>query len=93
MTTAELSAVQTPFLYVPLEGHSEQEQHIHQKMKREGAGKPLNFRETGPADLAEIIVRNLEEGGTPETMQDRGAPHLKRFNGAEKAAEAILREI
>ena len=93
MTTAELSSVQTPFLYVPLEGHSEQEQHIHQKMKREGAGRPLTLRETTPADLAGIIIRRLEESGTREAVQDRGAPHLKRYKGAERAASAILWEI
>jgi len=90
MTTAELAALDTPFLYVPLEGHSEQEKHIHGRVKREGRGIPLKFRETTPDELAGIIAWLLKEDGGPSGNPKFSNSQKELYNGAERAASAIL---
>jgi predicted glycosyltransferase len=82
-TTLELTALQRPFLYFPLEGHFEQCIHVAGRVARHGAGVELSYSETGPEALAEKVVANLgRELNYPPIPTD----------GASKAAE-ILTEL
>jgi predicted glycosyltransferase len=55
----ELVAARRPFLYFPLVNHFEQEQHVRYRLERYGAGRPLHFEETTPAQLAEAIATEI----------------------------------
>jgi pimeloyl-ACP methyl ester carboxylesterase/predicted glycosyltransferase len=61
-TTMELTAAGRPFLYVPLENHFEQQLHVPHRLARYGAGRRVNFADTGPEELARAIA---EEIGRP----------------------------
>ncbi len=82
-TTLELTALQRPFIYLPLEGHFEQRIHVAGRVARHGAGVELCYSETGPESLAETVVSNLgKELNYPNIPTD----------GASKAAD-ILTEL
>ena len=62
-TTMELTASRTPFLYVPLRNHFEQNLHVRHRLDRYGAGRCVSYDEAAdPAYLAELIAKHL---GTP----------------------------
>lgn len=58
-TTLELTALQRPFIYFPIEGHFEQAQ-VAQRLDRHNAGVRMFLSETSPRDLAEQAVTTLE---------------------------------
>jgi pimeloyl-ACP methyl ester carboxylesterase/predicted glycosyltransferase len=61
LTTAmELTAAQRPFIYVPLRHHFEQHFHVRHRLNRYGAGRCLDYADTGPDSLAQAIA---EEAG------------------------------
>jgi predicted glycosyltransferase len=78
--TLELTALRRPFLYFPIEGHSEQEVHVASRLKRHGAGVRMTLSTTTPETLAASIIDNI---GT-ETRYPR-IP----VDGAKIAAEKI----
>lgn len=53
-STLELTALQRPFIYFPLEGHSEQAS-VARNLLRRGAGIQMSFSKTTPSLLAEKI--------------------------------------
>lgn len=55
-TTMELTATGVPFLYAPLEGHFEQQRHVHHRLQRFGAGDRIDHS-IDPDDLAERLDR------------------------------------
>jgi UDP:flavonoid glycosyltransferase YjiC (YdhE family) len=57
--TLELTALRRPFLYFPIEGHSEQEIHVAGRLARHGAGKRMAFSVTSAERLADAIVENV----------------------------------
>jgi pimeloyl-ACP methyl ester carboxylesterase/predicted glycosyltransferase len=59
-TTMELVANRTPFIYVPLRGHFEQNQHVIHRLRRYGAPEPTPYDEATPARLAEQMRERLE---------------------------------
>lgn len=62
-TCMELTAAGTPFVYLPLEHHFEQNIHVRHRLERYRAGRPMRYAETADPDLlAEAIVSEL---GTP----------------------------
>ena len=62
-TTMELTASRTPFLYVPLRNHFEQNLHVRHRLDRYRAGRCVSYDEAmDPAYLAELIAKHL---GTP----------------------------
>jgi len=81
-STAELTALRTPFIYFPLEGHSEQAD-IARALERRGAGIRMALRHTGPEALAGRILNSI---GAPVSY----API--RADGARTAAR-ILAEL
>lgn len=59
-TCMELAAARTPFLYVPLEHHFEQNFHVRHRLERYGAGHHMSYAEAADPDLlAEAIVKEL----------------------------------
>ena len=78
--TLELTALQKPFLYFPLENHFEQEIAVAQRCERHNAGIKMRFSKTTPRILAEKIVDNIGK-----------EVHYAKIpvDGARKAAEVI----
>ncbi|HET6445404.1 MAG TPA: glycosyltransferase [candidate division Zixibacteria bacterium] len=79
-TTLELTALQRPFIYFPLEGHFEQQVHVAGRLGRHGAGIKLLYSETTPPSLAEMVLANLNKD-----VSEISIP----VDGAKKAAEII----
>ncbi len=78
--TLELTALRRPFLYFPIEGHSEQEVHVAGRLLRHGAGERMTLSSTTPEVLTNRIVANL---GTAPTYP------LIPVDGARIAAKKI----
>ena len=57
--TLELTALQKPFLYFPLENHFEQEIAVADRCDRHNAGVRLKFSKTTPEILAREVVNNI----------------------------------
>ena len=54
LTTAmELTANKRPFLYFPLRHHFEQNFHVRHRLERYGAGRCMDFDESGPDAIAD----------------------------------------
>ena len=59
-TCMELTACRTPFVYVPLRHHFEQNFHVRHRLDRYGAGRYLAYEEAADPDaLAEAISNEL----------------------------------
>ena len=78
--TLELTALQKPFLYFPLENHFEQEIAVAQRCKRHNAGIKMNYSKTTPKTLAEEVVKNIDAKGQYTKIAT---------DGAQKAAKLI----
>jgi len=59
--TLELTALQKPFLYFPLEQHFEQEVHVANRCQRHKAGIKMTCSKTTPQLLSEAIVSHINE--------------------------------
>jgi len=81
-STIELTALNKPFIYFPLEGHFEQMIHVAHRLERLNAGIKLIYSKTTPERLAEKIIDNL--GG------EVNYPNIS-FDGAHRAAKAIMK--
>lgn len=57
-STLELTALQRPFLYFPLEGHSEQA-NVARILERHRAGVRMRYSRTTPGSLADAISESL----------------------------------
>lgn len=80
-STLELTALQRPFIYFPLEGHSEQA-GVARNLLRRGAGIQMSFSKTTPSLLAEKISGALSVGAAyPKIPTD----------GAQKAVQLIIK--
>jgi len=78
-STLELTALRRPFIYFPIQGHSEQAS-VARMLEQHGAGVRMDFSKTTPAVLADKITAHL---GTEVNYPDIPC------NGAQKAAELI----
>jgi pimeloyl-ACP methyl ester carboxylesterase/predicted glycosyltransferase len=58
-TTMELTALQRPFLYVPLRRHFEQNLHVRHRLAQYQAGRSLDWDQTAPDELAEAIAAEI----------------------------------
>lgn len=81
-TTLELAALRRPFLYVPLENHFEQQIHVAGRLARLGAGIKVPFSQTGPGELADLVVANLGQEVIHPPVD---------VGGAARAAEIMTR--
>jgi UDP-N-acetylglucosamine:LPS N-acetylglucosamine transferase len=59
--TLELTALQRPFLYFPLEQHFEQEVEVANRCLRHRAGVRMTCSKTTPELLAETVLSNLDK--------------------------------
>jgi predicted glycosyltransferase len=57
--TLELTALQRPFLYFPLEHHFEQEVDVANRCQRHRAGFRMTCSKTTPESLSEAIIANI----------------------------------
>ena len=78
--TLELTALQKPFLYFPLENHFEQEVAVANRCERHNAGVKMNFSKTTPEILARKVVENIGREVKYATIP---------IDGAQKAANLI----
>lgn len=59
-TCMELTAGRTPFVYVPLRHHFEQNFHVHHRLQRHRAGRRLDYDEAADRDaLAKVIADEI----------------------------------
>lgn len=73
-TCMELTAAGTPFVYVPLENHFEQNFHVRHRLNRYGAGRPMRYAETADPDLlAKIILDELSAPRRYRPVETDGA--------------------
>ena len=83
-TCMELAAAATPFVYVPLEHHFEQQFHVRHRLDRYRAGRQLGYAEaTDPDVLAKVIVDELSVCPDYRPVEADGA----------KRAAAMLAEL
>ena len=82
-TTMELTASGRPFIYVPLRHHFEQNFHVRHRLDRYGAGRCLDYDQTGPEALAHAIAAEI---GRPVSYRP------VETDGAARAA-ALLSEL
>ncbi len=79
-TCMELVANRTPFIYVPLRRHFEQQFHVHHRLGRYGGGVRVDFEDADPDHLAALIADSI---GRPT------APRPVEAGGAERAATML----
>ena len=73
-TCMELTASRTPFIYVPLENHFEQNFHVRHRLERYDAGRHISYSEAADAEfLAEAIVKEITVGANPRPVESGGA--------------------
>jgi UDP-N-acetylglucosamine:LPS N-acetylglucosamine transferase len=80
-TTLEVTALRRPFIFFPIEGHSEQEITVASRLTRQGAGVRMTQGRTTLSSLADAIVANV---GREVTYAEIPA------DGARCAAKIIL---
>ena len=71
--TVELTALQRPFLYFPLEHHFEQEVDVANRCQRQKAGIRMDFSRTTPELLAEKALSMIDIGVDYASISVNGA--------------------
>ena len=79
-TTMELAAFQTPFFYLPLRNHFEQQHFVARRLERLSAGRRMDYDRTSAEALGAAMVTHL---GRPVRYAD--VP----VDGTERAARMI----
>jgi len=82
-TAARTGRSGRPFIYVPLRHHFEQNLHVRHRLDRYGAGRCLDYDQTGPEALAQAIAAEI---GRPVSYRP------VETDGAARAA-ALLSEL
>lgn len=83
-TCMELTASNTPFVYVPLRGHFEQNVHVRARLERHGAGRCLPYEQAAdPHTLVAVIAEEL----------GRKVAYLPVDGGGGARAAAMLAEL
>ncbi|HJY69419.1 MAG TPA: glycosyltransferase, partial [Streptosporangiaceae bacterium] len=72
-TTMELTAGQRPFIYVPLRHHFEQNFHVRHRLAQYGAGRCLDYDETAPDVLAEVMAEEISRPVRYRPVETDGA--------------------
>jgi len=72
-TTMELAAAGTPFIYVPLARHFEQQIHVTHRLAQYGAGRRLDYAAIEPEYLAEAIVTEIDRPVDYRPVETDGA--------------------
>jgi pimeloyl-ACP methyl ester carboxylesterase/predicted glycosyltransferase len=79
-TTMELTAAGTPFIYVPLRHHFEQNFHVRHRLEQYGAGRCLQYDDLTPDALARAIAEELGRETSFRAVET---------DGADRAADLI----
>lgn len=79
-TTMELTAAGTPFIYVPLRHHFEQNFHVRHRLDQYGAGRCLEYVDLTPESLALAVVEELGRETSVRPVES---------DGADRAADLI----
>ena len=72
-TTMDLVAAGRPFIYLPLQGHFEQNVHVPHRLAQYGAGIRLDYDEATPATLADLIKATIGSEVTYRPVETDGA--------------------
>jgi pimeloyl-ACP methyl ester carboxylesterase/predicted glycosyltransferase len=72
-TTMELAACQRPFIYVPLRNHFEQNVHVRHRLAQYGAGRCLDYADTGPEPLARAMADEIARPVSYRPVETDGA--------------------
>jgi len=80
-TTMELTAAQRPFIYVPLRHHFEQNFHVRHRLSRYGAGRCLDYADTGPDLLARAIAEEVGRPVSYRPVETDGAVRAASYLG------------
>jgi UDP:flavonoid glycosyltransferase YjiC (YdhE family) len=72
-TTMELAAAGTPFVYVPLRGHSEPNRHVRHRLQRYRAGRCVTWDEATPGHLADELSAAMHSKRRPRPVETDGA--------------------
>jgi pimeloyl-ACP methyl ester carboxylesterase/predicted glycosyltransferase len=72
-TTMELTAAQRPFIYVPLRRHFEQNFHVRHRLAQYGAGRCVDYDQTGPDELAAAIAEEIMRPVSYRPVETDGA--------------------
>lgn len=78
-TTLELSALNRPFIYFPIEGHAEQQLHVAPRLERFNAGIKMQFSKTTPEMLAEKVISNIGKKVSYPSIPIDGAQNTVRI--------------
>jgi len=78
-STIELTALRRPFLYFPLQWHYEQQIPVAGRVTRHGAGVKMQFLETTPKRLAEVVVSQLGKEVDYLPIRTDGAQNAARI--------------
>ena len=71
-STLELTALQRPFIYFPIEGHSEQE-YVSNRLMRHKAGIRMDQSKTTPAQLADAVLKHMDDKVNSKKLNTDGA--------------------
>ena len=82
-STLELTSLKRPFIFFPIEGHSEQE-YVAKRLGRHSAGIRMKYSETTPESLAAQVADNINKTVSYKDLNT---------NGAQDAAEIINKII
>ncbi len=83
-TTMELAALGTPFVYVPLRGHFEQNLLVPRRLERYGAGRRVDYDDATPEALGQAIA-----AGTRAPARSDVGSRTIGTDGARRAADMI----
>jgi len=71
-STLELTALNRPFIYFPIEGHSEQKL-VSERLARYNAGIRMDYSKTTPTSLAKIALSNYKKQKSYRAIDVNGA--------------------
>ena len=79
-TCMELTAANTPFIYVPLRNHFEQNLHVRRRLDQYGAGRCLPYEQAAdPDQLAAAVVDVLAVPAAYRPVETDGAERVARM--------------
>jgi predicted glycosyltransferase len=78
-TTLELTSLQKPFIYFPLEGHSEQEIFVAGRLQRHRVGVRMSYSNSTATSLAEEILTNINRQVKYQDIPINGAHDAVQF--------------
>lgn len=78
-TTTELTALRRPFIFFPLENQFDQQLNIADRLKRQGAGIKMRYRQTSPQALADTILAHIGKEVDWKPVSTDGARNAARL--------------